>query len=164
MTISNDKVVGLTYELTVDGQIVDSTGEDRPLVFLCGAGQMIPGFERQLQGLSAGETYGFSVAPEEGYGESNPEEIVELSKEIFVVDGQLIPELKQDAVIPMSDQNGNQMRGRVSEIKLETVMMDFNHPLAGKELNFTGKVLSIREATEEELEHGHVHGEGGHHH
>jgi FKBP-type peptidyl-prolyl cis-trans isomerase SlyD len=164
MTISNDKVVSLTYELKVDGQVVDRTGEEQPLVFLYGAGQMIPGFEKQLNGLSKGESYGFQVSAEEGYGESNPEELVELSKDIFVVDGQLVPELKQDALIPMADQHGNQLRGRVAEIKLDTVTMDFNHPLAGKELNFTGKILDVREATQEEIEHGHVHGDGGHHH
>lgn len=164
MTIANNKVVSLTYELVVDGEVVDKSGEERPLVFLYGAGQMIPGFERQLEGKNTGDSYSFMVSPEEGYGISNPEEVVELSKEIFVVNGEVIPELKQGAMMPMQDQHGNTFRGKVAEIKLETVMMDFNHPLAGKELNFSGKILEVREATADEISHGHVHGDGGVHH
>ena len=164
MNISINKVVSITYQLKVDGHIVDQTDASKPLMFLYGAGQMIPGFERQLEGLEKGARYEFSVNAEEGYGEAIPEEVVEIGKETFMEDGQLIPELVLGGVIHMQDNHGNRLRGEVREIREETVIMDFNHPLAGKKLDFTGEVIDIREADAEEIAHGHVHGPDGHHH
>ncbi len=164
MTISNNKVVSLTYELKVEGNVVDKTDAANPLHFLYGVGQMIPGFERQLEGLKEGDAYEFSVSAEEGYGNAIPEEIVEIPKETFMEDGKLIPDLVLDGTIHMQDNHGNRLRGLVREIKADTVIMDFNHPLADKTLNFTGLIVGVREAQAEEIAHGHVHGEGGHHH
>lgn len=164
MIIEKHKVVSVSYKLTVDNQVVDQSQEGSPLAFLFGVGQMIPGFEKNLAGLKQGDEYNFDVQPGEGYGELDEKAIVELNKEIFVTNGELIKELVVDAVLPLQDQHGNRMNGRVVSIGLEKVKMDFNHPLAGKELNFTGQVEEIRNATPEELDHGHVHGPGGHHH
>ncbi len=164
MTISPNKVVSVTYQLKVDGNIVDQTDSSQPLQFLYGAGQMIPGFERQLEGLKKGDNYDFSVSSEEGYGSAIPEEVVEIGMETFMDEGKLIPELVLGGVIHMQDNHGNRMRGEVREIKEATVIMDFNHPLADKNLDFTGEILDVREADAEEIAHGHVHGPGGHHH
>lgn len=164
MTISENKVVTLTYELKVNGNVVDKADSSNPLMFLSGVGQMIPGFERQLQGLKQGDKYEFSVTSEEGYGPAIPEDVVEIGKETFMDNGALIPELVLGGIIHMQDNHGNQLRGEVREIKDESVIMDFNHPLAGQELHFTGEVIGLREADADEIAHGHVHGEGGHHH
>ncbi|HEX4887887.1 MAG TPA: peptidylprolyl isomerase [Luteibaculaceae bacterium] len=164
MTINQNKVVTLSYQLTVDGNLVDQSPAGQPLLFLYGAGQMIPGFERQLEGLKVGDNYQFTVQPEEGYGFSIPEDVVEIPMETFIVDGNPIPELVLGGVIHMQDNHGNRLRGEVREIKENTVTMDFNHPLADKTLAFTGEIIAIREADADELAHGHVHGEGGHHH
>jgi len=164
MTISTNKVVSLTYTLKVEGNVVDQTDTKNPLHFLYGVGQMIPGFERQLEGLKTGDNYEFSVTAEEGYGNIIPEDIVEIPKETFMEDGKLIPELVLGGIIHMQDNHGNRLRGEVREIKENSVIMDFNHPLADKTLHFTGTIVSVREAEAEEIAHGHVHGEGGHHH
>lgn len=164
MIISINKVVSLSYELKVNGNVVDKTDATTPLQFLYGAGQMIPGFERQLEGLKQGDKYEFSVSAEEGYGSNIPEEIVEIAMETFIEDGKTIPELVPGGVIHMQDNHGNRLRGEVKEIKETTVIMDFNHPLADKTLDFTGEILSVRDAEAEEIAHGHVHGPGGHHH
>ncbi|MDX5444134.1 MAG: peptidylprolyl isomerase, partial [Hymenobacteraceae bacterium] len=90
---------------------------------------------------------------------------VPLPKHIFEVDGEINDEMLQPGnFIPMADQEGNQLQGQVVEVTDEAVIMDFNHPLAGKDMFFKGKVEKVREATQEEIDHGHVHGEGGHHH
>lgn len=164
MVIEKDKVVSVSYKLTVDKNVVDQSQEDDPLAFLFGVGQMIPGFEKNLAGLKQGDEYDFKVSPEEGYGQVNEQAIVDINKEVFVSNGELIKELVVDAVIPMQDQEGNRMNGRVISIGVDKVKLDFNHPLAGKELNFTGQVKEVREATPEELDHGHVHGPSGHQH
>jgi len=164
MVVEKDKVVSVSYELKVEGELVDQTSEEKPLTFLFGAGQLIPGFEKNLKGKETGDQYAFTVDPEEGYGEVNPEAVVEVNKEMFVVEGELIKELQVGAVLPMRDQTGNTLHGKVLNIGLGKVKLDFNHPLAGKELNFSGKVTEVRQATADELEHSHAHGPDGNHH
>lgn len=163
MNIGKDTVVGVHYALTVDGQQLDASGDD-PLIYLQGHGMMIPGFEKQLVGLAEGEKYDFTVEPAEGYGEYNEGAVVPLEKSIFLVDGSMSPDVFEGAQLRMTNQEGHPMMGVVAEIAEDTVTMDFNHQLAGKTLNFTGSVESIREATAEEISHGHVHGLGGHNH
>lgn len=163
MKISKDTVVGVNYVLEVDGQQLDASG-DSPLMYLHGHGMMIPGFEKQLEGLGSGEKYDFKVSPEEGYGEVNDQAIAELDKEIFLVDGSMSTEVFEGAQLQLTNQDGHPMVGVVTAISEEKVTMDFNHQLAGKELHFTGNIASVREATDEEISHGHVHGEGGHQH
>ncbi len=168
MKISNDKVVTLTYTLRSgdeSGEIIQQVDSDRPFVHLFGNGTLLPAFEKNLSGLEAGEKFGFPLTPAEGYGVVSPEAVIDLNKNIFEVDGKFDDKLVTiGAVLTMQDQNGNPLEGLVLEIGEETVKMDFNHPLAGKNLHFSGEVLEVREATSEETEHGHVHGDGGHHH
>ena len=165
MNITKDTVPSVTYTLTVDGQELESTGAENPLVYLHGANGMIPGFEKELEGLGLGDKFDFSVNAAEGYGEVFEQAIVELPKTNFEVEGVFQAEIvKEGATIPMQDQEGNPMRGIVKNVSDEMVKIDFNHPLAGKDLHFSGEVVSLRAAEQEELEHGHVHGPGGHQH
>jgi FKBP-type peptidyl-prolyl cis-trans isomerase SlyD len=163
MIIAKNTVVGVQYQLDVDGQKIDASGE-QPLVYLHGHGMMIPGFEKQLAGLKAGDKYNFQVSAAEGYGEFSQNAIVELDKQIFLVDGTMSSEVFEGAQLQLTNQDGQPMVGIVQKIGEDKVTMDFNHQLAGKELNFSGTIDSLREATEEEISHGHVHSPGGHNH
>lgn len=165
MKIDKHTVASVTYTLKVDGELVEQTDKENPLTFLVGVGMMIPGFENQLMGKEAGDKYEITVAPAEGYGEKDPEAIVDLPKDVFKVEGQLQEDmLVEGNVIPLQDQSGHPLQGVVVEVAEDTVKMDLNHRLAGQTLNFTGEVLEVRPATEEEISHGHVHGAGGHQH
>jgi len=165
MKISKHKVPSVSYTLKVKGEVMDQASSEQPLVFLFGTGTMIPGFEQNLEGKEKGDNFDFSLQPEEAYGDYNPQAVVDLPMDTFKVDGKVNEEmLKIGNVIPMQDQNGNPLRGTVKEVAEETVKMDFNHVLAGEELHFTGEVVDVRDATQEEIEHGHVHGPGGHQH
>ena len=164
MKITKHTVPSVTYSLKIDNELIEETNKDNPLVFLVGVGGMIPGFERQLEGLEAGQSYSFEVEPAEGYGEVDPSAIVSIPKEIFVTDGEVNQSLVVGNTIPMQDNQGHRLDGVVLEIGEEEVKMDFNHKLAGKTLNFSGEVLDVRSATEDEISHGHAHGPGGHQH
>ena len=165
MKVGKHAVPSVTYSLEVAGEVVDQADEANPLVFIAGVGMMIPGFEAKLEGMSTGDSFDFEIASEEGYGPRDETAIVPLPIDTFKVEGKIDTEVVQvGAMMPMQDQNGNPLYGMILEMDEETVKMDFNHPLAGKDLHFTGKVVDVREATEEELEHGHVHGPGGHEH
>ena len=105
------------------------------------------------------------MASEDAYGNQSDEAIIELEKSIFEIDGKMDEELVAvGKMLTMQDQNGNPLEGRILAIKDSKVIMDFNHPLAGENLHFSGKVLEVRDASKEEMEHQHVHGAGGHHH
>lgn len=164
MTIQKHTVVALTYKLQEDdenGVFVEETTEDKPLVFLAGIGMMLPKFEANLQGLAVGDTFAFGLAAADGYGIRDEQAVVDLPRSIFAQAEDL---LKLGNVIPMRNQQGHMMQGRVLAITADDVKMDFNHPMADKNLFFTGKIVSVRPATAEEIEHGHVHGPGGHQH
>ena len=159
MTIQDEKVVSLTYTLTVDGEVKDQATEENPLEFIFGLGYLLPKFEEYINGKSVGDTFEFVLSPEEGYGVYDKEAIVELPKHIFVIDGKLQEHLLVPGnVIPMMNQAGGVIPGKVLEVGDAHVKMDFNHDLAGKELHFTGKVVGIRDATDKELTDG-LHGE-----
>ena len=159
MKIADEKVVALTYELIVDGQLRDKATEERPLEFIFGMGYLLPKFEEHILGKAAGEDFSFTLSPADGYGEYDLQAIVELPKEVFKVDGAVKEGLLVVGnSIPMMTRDGRVITGKVVEIADEKVKMDFNHELAGKELNFSGKVVSVREATEKELSEG-LHGE-----
>lgn len=170
MKIEQNKVVTLTYELRIldengEQSLIETATEEQPMVFIYGMSGLPDQFEDSLQGLDKGESFDFKLATEDGYGEYNEEAVVELPKNVFEVDGSVPSDMLEEGnYIPMADSEGNQLQGRVQEVGEETVTMDFNHPLAGKELFFKGKVEDVRDATPEELDHGHVHGAGGHHH
>jgi FKBP-type peptidyl-prolyl cis-trans isomerase SlyD len=122
-------------------------------------------FEKELSGKKVGDKFDFHINAAEGYGEYNEEYVAEIPKEAFLVEGKFDDsQIKVGAEVPMMDAEGNQMYGLVLEVAEKHVAMDFNHPLAGHDLHFIGEVLEVREATAEELDHGHVHGPHGHHH
>ena len=167
MIISPNVVVSVIYQLRAGSaeqpvHNVEQVDESNPLVFIFGSGMMIPGFEQKLDGLKAGDQFKFEIRPEDGYGFMDKEAIIKLPIEIFKQDGVIDMEiLKVGNILPMSDNEGNMLRGKVQAFNDEEVTMDFNHPLAGMDLHFNGAVLSVREATMDELAHGHVHGDGG---
>jgi len=166
MIVTNDKVVSLSYELKVNDEIVDNAVADHPLVFLYGHGQLLPLFEEKIKGLKIEDQFEFMVPCDEGYGQVNENAVVDLPKDIFKVDGEIPSDLLEvGRSLPMRDNEGNALNGIIVDITDEAVIMDFNHPLAGQDLYFKGKVESIRDASVEELAHGHIHGEGhGHDH
>lgn len=161
MTISNEKVVTLVYQLKVDnseGDVVETVKEDKPFVFLYGAGLMLPKFEENLSGLKAGDKFEFTLKCEDAYGKATEEAVMDLPKNIFEVEGNIEEGLlKEGNVIPMQNNEGQKFNGVVVEVNDEAVKMDFNHPLAGDDLFFTGHIMEVREATKEEIDHGHVH-------
>ncbi len=168
MVIETNKVVSVHYTLTegtAEGQLVESTQGRDPLMFIYGVGMMLPEFERNLQGLKAGDNFAFSIAAAEAYGEYDNNALVEVPKNIFEQDGK-IPDglLEVGNMLPLQDQDGNRLDGMVAWVGLDKVKLDFNHPMAGVDLFFTGHVEALRDADANELAHGHVHGPGGHHH
>ena len=125
----------------MDGETVETVTAERPLQFVYGAGFMLPAFEAQLEGKQAGDEFAFRLEAQEAYGEMTPDAVVELPKEVFMIDGKI--------------QDGNRLVGVVKEVKDASVTMDFNHPMAGKALDFTGKIVEVREATPADMMMGH---------
>ncbi|UAJ14822.1 FKBP-type peptidyl-prolyl cis-trans isomerase [Aquirufa lenticrescens] len=170
MPIAKNNVVFISYQLAFpdeDGQpdVVEIVDEKEPMVFIHGLSGLPEAFEKNLLGLNEGDTFDFSISAEDAYGNVDPNAIIQLPKSIFQAEGQSADDILQIGnFIPMTDDQGNRMQGLVVSIEGETVTMDFNHPLAEKTLMFQGKILKIREATPEEIAHGHVHGDGGVHH
>lgn len=164
MNIQKHTVVALTYELKLNdaaGEFIEKTTEEEPLVFLAGIGMMLPKFEANVDGLKAGDKFAFGLSSADSYGEREENAIVSLPRSIFAEAEDL---LKLGGVIPMRNQEGQMMQGKVLAITVQEVKMDFNHAMAGKNLYFAGKIQSVRAATQEEIDHGHVHGPGGHNH
>jgi FKBP-type peptidyl-prolyl cis-trans isomerase SlyD len=155
ITVSKDSMVTLTYDLRLDGkegEIFESATTERPLIFLHGAGLMIPAFEEQLIGKKSGEKFEIAIPAASGYGEINEEAVVELPLDIFKVDGKVDDTLLTPGnSVPMMSAHGQRMDGIVVSVEGEVVTMDFNHPLAGEDLHFTGEILQVREASPEEL-------------
>lgn len=164
MKIEKNKVVALEYVLKVKGEEVDKAGADRPLEFIFGAGSLLPLFEKNIEGKVVGEGFEFTLSPADGYGEWHLENVLDLPKAAFEIDGKIREDLLfVGNVIPLMNQMGGVIPGKVLEIKEDSVKMDLNHPMAGKTLDFSGKILSVRDATEKELAEG-LHGElAGHH-
>lgn len=163
MQVSKNKVVTVTYDLhcNLPGDAkhhVETADEKNPLSFIFGNGMMIPGFEKGLDGKSKGDKFTFSIETEDAYGKKEENAVIKLPIEIFKVDGVLDLSLLQiGKVLPLNDHEGNVLNGKVMAYDDQAVTMDFNHPLAGHQLHFSGEVLDIREASMEELSHGHVH-------
>lgn len=168
MQINTNKVVTLSYKLSNDitGEKIEETSPENPMVFLFGVGQLIPEFEQNIDGLKAGDTFEFSISAENAYGQASEDNIVNIPLDVFKNEEGVVDtnEIKVGAILPMSDNEGNMMRGTILEMSETEVRMDFNHPLAGTDLNFSGTIDHVREADADELAHGHVHGEGGHQH
>lgn len=156
MKISTNKFVSVTYDLNVgeddERELMERATAEQPLQFVFGMGMMLPAFEDQLKGLAVGEKFQFTLSPEDAYGEFHDENVVELPKNIFEVEGKFDEEyITEGATVPMMDSNGQRMNGSVLEVKEDVVVMDFNHPLAGETLHFDGEVLDVHDATAEEI-------------
>lgn len=146
-------VVSMDYTLSIDGKIIDSSEGNGPLDYLHGHNNIIPGLERELLGMTIGEGKNVVVAPEDGYGEFDEEAFAEVPVSAF-------PEAEDLTVgsnVEMEDEDGVVMDATVTAIEDDLAYLDFNHPLADKELHFDVKIVALRAATDEELEHGHVH-------
>ena len=160
MQIGDQKVVTLHYTLTDnDGKVIDKS-EDGSFAYLHGASNIIPGLEDALTGKSAGEEMSVSVSPEQAYGVRDEAMLQQVPKNMFEDASQIAVGTQFHAQGP----NGEMLVVTVMEVEEEHVLVDGNHPLAGVELNFDVKIIDVRDASEEEVEHGHVHGPGGHHH
>ena len=156
MKITANKYVAVIYDLNVgegdERELMERASVEVPLKFIFGMGMMIPAFEKGLEGLEEGDTFEFSIEPAEAYGEYIEENVVDLPKSIFEVDGKFDSEMIQEGnTVPMMDADGNRMNGSVLEVKKDVVVMDFNHPLAGETLHFNGKVIDVHEATAQEI-------------
>lgn len=156
MKISANKYVAVTYDLNVgegeERELMERATPEVPLTFLYGTGAMLPKFEEALKGLAVGDKFEFELKPEDAYGAYVDEHVIELPKNIFEVDGKFDDEMiKEGNTVPMMDSEGRRMNGSVLEIKDNAIVMDFNHPLAGETLHFSGEVLDVHEPTAEEL-------------
>ncbi len=167
MSEVTNKVISVSYNLhkdTAEGEMIESTEGKEPLAFLSGVGQMIPDFEANVVNLNVGDTFSFGIKSENAYGKRSEDAIIELDKAMFLDEGKLAEGIEEGKIVPLQDQDGRVVPAKVLEIGEEKLKMDVNHPLADQDLHFTGNVVEIRDATKEELDHGHVHGPGGHEH
>lgn len=161
MKITKDCVVSIEYKLHLgDGEIVDESESGDPLEYLQGHDEIVPGLEKALEGKSKGESLKVVVSPADGYGDIDPDGVEEVPRSEFPAE----MEIKPGAILSATDPEGDEVDFLVKEVKGDTIVVDFNHPFAGKTLHFDVKVHDVRAATKEELEHGHAHGEGGHDH
>ena len=160
MSVAVNKVVTIHYTLTNDeGKVLDSSEGHEPLAYIHGGGNIIPGLEKALTGRAVGDQFNVSIPPEEGYGKRDEELVQTVPKNAFQGVDEILPGMQFQAQTP----EGIQL---VTVIKVEgdEVTLDGNHPMADLTLNFSVEITSIRDASQEELDHGHVHGPGGHHH
>ncbi len=158
-TIADDVVVSLDYTLTVDGELVDASEESEPIEFLQGRQNIISGLEKELYGLAVGDSREVVVAPKDGYGEVDPQAIMDIPRSQFPKD----IELQKGLELSLQQQDGHVLHATVTALAPDSVTLDFNHPLAGKELTFRVTVTDLRAASDEEKAHGHVHGHHDHH-
>jgi FKBP-type peptidyl-prolyl cis-trans isomerase SlyD len=156
MEITKNKVAGIHYTLTDNqGTVIDTSDGRDPLFYLHGAGNLIAGMEEGLEGKTKGDKFQLKISPEKGYGEIDPSMTQKVPRSAFG---------DQQVKKGMKFSTGNGAVVTVTEVGLDSVTIDANHPLAGVALNFAVEVVDVRDATPEELSHGHVHGPGGHHH
>lgn len=161
MLIAANKAVSIEYTLTNDaGEVIDSSAGGAPLVYLQGAGNIIPGLEKALEGKQVGDDLDVAIEPEEAYGEYAAELVSTLSRSMF----EGVDELEVGMQFHASAPDGQMQIVTIRDLDGDDVTVDGNHPLAGQRLHFKVKVVDIRDASQEEIAHGHVHGEGGHHH
>lgn len=173
MNIQNNTVVGLTYELKIsktEDEIesapfsVEVRDEEDPFYFLFGQSGLPEKFEELLKGQKDGEEFSFTLSVEEAYGEPDDELIINLPKSQFSGEQGFKDEMLEEGnFLPLMDENGYPMQAKILKNHEDSLLLDFNHPLVGFDLHFDGKIIEVREASKEELEHGHVHGEHGAH-
>nr|WP_297161493.1 FKBP-type peptidyl-prolyl cis-trans isomerase [uncultured Dysgonomonas sp.] len=156
MKISPNKFVSLSYDLNVgegdEKELMEKATPEQPLEFIFGTNSMLEAFEKNVDGLAQGDSFDFVLTPDQAYGEYDDDHLVDLPRNIFEVDGKMDESVVFEGnTIPMMDSNGNRLNGSVVSVSDDVVKMDFNHPLAGETLHFTGNVLSVREASAEEI-------------
>jgi len=157
--VENGVVVSMEYTLHVDGELLDTSDGQGPLQFLAGYGNIVPGLEDEMMGMKIGDSKKVVVAPADGYGEYEEDAFLEVPKDQFPAD----MEVEEGLELNVRDDQGESQMAWVESIEGNTVRLNFNHPLAGDELHFYVKVVALREPTDEELDHGHVHDDGHHH-
>ena len=168
MKVEKLKVVTLQYDLYVDGEngqeeLMEKATAEAPLVYCHGEGMMLPAFEQNMEGLQEGESFDFRIPCQEAYGEYDDEGVLTLDKKMFFNgDGEFDSErVYVGAIVPMNTADGQVINAQIAEITKENVTIDLNHPLAGENLHFVGKVLNLRDVTEGELKALHHRGCGG---
>jgi FKBP-type peptidyl-prolyl cis-trans isomerase SlyD len=160
MQIAERTVASFNYTLTNDaGEVIDTSEGRAPLAYLHGAGNIVPGLEKEMTGRSAGDRFNVVVSPDEGYGQPNPMLIQTVPRAAF----QGVDDIEVGMAFQAQTPQGP-LSVVVSKIEADQVTVDGNHPLAGQTLHFAIEVTDVRDASVEELAHGHVHGAGGHHH
>jgi FKBP-type peptidyl-prolyl cis-trans isomerase SlyD len=160
MKVAKDRIVSLEYRLHLgDGATVDQSAPGEPLAYLHGRGQIVPGLEGELEGMSAGESKQVMVPPSKGYGEHDARGIQVVPRAMFPPNAPL----QVGMTLTAQSEEGDMMPITIRELKDDSVVVDLNHPLAGKTLHFDVTVREVRDASAEELEHGHAHGPGGAH-
>ncbi|QPJ62343.1 MAG: peptidylprolyl isomerase [Candidatus Nitronauta litoralis] len=156
--IADGKVVTLHYTLKDEGgEVIDQSSKEHPFAYIHGAGQIVPGLEKELVGAGTGDKKEVKVTPDEGYGEVNPELEFKVERSNFPAD----KELEEGMQFSAEMKDGRQVPFIITKLDGDDVHINGNHPLAGKTLHFSVEVGNIRDATDEEKSHGHVHGEGG---
>ncbi len=161
MKIAANTVVSIDYVLRDDeGDVVDSSEGEEPLAYIHGHEQIVPGLERALDGRVKGDTVDAKIEPKDGYGERDDKRILRITRD------ELPPGMKPaiGMEVGAEDEDGEHIPFWITEVRDKEIVLDGNHPLAGKTLHFAVKIVDVRAATKEELSHGHVHGTGGHHH
>lgn len=163
-----NKYITVAYELYVmeDGkkELVEKAPAAHPFQFISGLGTTLERFETELKELNKGDRFEFTIPVDEAYGKFDEENVLELSKSIFEIDGKFDSErIVEGNVVPLMNADGQRFNGTVAEVKEDVVVMDFNHPLAGKDLTFVGEVTESRPATNEEIQNmlNRLSGEGG---
>ena len=161
MTISERKVVSIHYKVAdaTSAEVFDSSEGGDPMIYLHGAQNIIPGLEQALEGKAVGDELTVTVEPADAYGDYSEDRVQQVPIEAF----EQMEKIEPGMVVSAQSEEG-QITLMVTEVDETTVTVDANHPLAGKSLTFDVKIEAIRDASEEEIEHGHVHGAGGHHH
>ena len=159
--IKKDSVVSLSYCLkNSNGKELDRADKEKPFAYLHGNGQMVPGLEKELEGLAVGVKKDVTVSPAEGYGDLNPQLRIEVERANFPKDADIQTGMQFEG----QGDGGTRTVFTVKAVVGDKIHVDGNHPLAGETLYFSIEIVGVRDATEEELTHGHAHGEGGHHH
>lgn len=166
MDNKTNKFVAVSYRLYTNDDngrhLVEETREGKPFTFISGFGIALDAFEAQLVPLSQGDTFDFILTPEQAYGDYHDDYVLQLEREKFFVDGRFDSEhIYKDAIVPLQNEEGHRFNGRVVEVGPEQVTIDLNHPLAGEQLHFEGKVIECREATRQEIDNLIKHLTGG---
>ncbi|NDV46787.1 peptidylprolyl isomerase [Paludibacter sp. 221] len=159
MKITVNKYVAAEYELRVDAaaeggelELMERATKEEPLTFIFGVNMMLPKFEEHLFGLQKGDKFDFTINNEDAYGPYMDENVIDLDRSIFEIDGKLDTEMIAEGnMVPLMDSDGNRLNAQIVKVGADKVTVDLNHPLAGETLHFKGSILEVRDATEQEL-------------